>query len=159
MKSWMLILALVLLVPCQSCGWDDGGDVEPCAVYECGTYRMNGEWKADLHQETWNVADDGSRENYQSRDRAAILQVASTGCGASISGKIPALYTDDELIINSDFVESFDDAGNYRYEWSWRGKCTLELCELDVEVTVFNGNLLQIQRGLFTFTNLVPRGE
>lgn len=159
MRILMLALLILLLSPCPACGVR-GGSPEPCTVYACGSYRMNGEWLTDLHQETWRVGPNGERENFTVQDIPAILRVASTGCGATVAGFIPALYTDDELYIEADFPVFFDDEGAYGEEWSWRGVCNMQGgCLLDGEVTVYAGGSSFTERGVFMFTNLRRRGS
>ena len=161
MRIFFLLLTLMLMVPCQSCGWDDegGGGEEPCLT-ECGSYRMDGEWNANLHAETWDVAEDGTITNQREGDAPGILRVASTGCGSIIAGRIPAVATDEGLLVDTEYIESYDEEGNYRYEWSWVGFCSLEECTLDAEVTIFSaGTLHHIQRGVFVFTDMVRRGS
>lgn len=160
MRIFVLLVTLLLMVPCQSCGWDDGGTAEdaPCEA-TCGSYRMDGEWKANLHAETWDVAEDGTISNHYEGDSVGILRVASTGCGSVIAGRIPGVATDDGILVETEYVEAFDDEGSYRYEWSWTGFCSLEQCILDAEVTIFNADYQQTQRGVFIFTDIVRRGS
>ena len=158
MRIWILIGLLALMVPCQACGPSD--DAAPCSTYSCGSYRMNGEWRGDLHAEIWYVDDDGTISNFQETDAPGILRVSSTGCAAMLAGRAAGLYTDTELIIDTEYTNSSDDAGNYRNEWAWWGQCSLEGdCTVNVEVMSFNGGTHQLQRGLFVYTNLVRRGS